>query len=86
MRIDNRRVSCSRLLVSVFHRDAGAANLSTKLHVPIITRSLWRVDAVKRLLADHRIRHCCTSMQSLAAFGADAHLRTIGTGRSQGSG
>jgi hypothetical protein len=56
----------SRLLVSSLHWDAGATNLITKLHVRILTRSLWRVDSIEWVVPDHRFRHCSTSTRSLS--------------------
>jgi hypothetical protein len=74
----------SRLLVCGFHWDAGATNLITKLHGRILTRSLWRVDSIERVVPDHRFRHCSTSTRSLSV--ARTTPADDGASRWQGSG
>lgn len=59
----------SRLLVCGFHWDAGATSLITELHGRIRTWSLWRLDSIKRVVPDHRFRHCSTSTRSLSVAG-----------------
>jgi hypothetical protein len=51
MRITSRFALGRRLLVCGFS-DVGATDPAPKSDVRIISRSLWRVDAAKRVLAD----------------------------------